>query len=398
MRTLSIVSSGVLALTLAGASAATVPGSNGKLAYFSAAEIFVVGSDGANARSLGAGLSPAWSPNGRRLAFDAATNGNYDVWTMRADGRDRQRVTLNPAPDYFASWSPDGTQIVFTSDRGGEDLFVIEADGRDERQLTTDPAPDWGPAWSPDGTRIAFAGNARGNLEVEVVNADGTGRLALTNDPDRDYDPAWSPDGTRIAFTSERDGDANVYVMNADGSGATRLTDDPAGDYRPAWSPDGSLIAFESDRDPAVSDRDVYVMNADGSEQHRLRSGDANARDVDWQPTVDLVLTAFETDRSRFRRLRGLTFSVDALSPGATRLDQARITIRLSGPAELVAAPRCRRRPVLVCAVSRGPQAWAAGVVVRRLRPGVIRAAATVSGWHVDPKPANNRAVLRVTR
>ncbi|HEV8688090.1 MAG TPA: hypothetical protein VGQ84_12500 [Gaiellaceae bacterium] len=370
MRTLSIVCSFGLALALAGASAATVPGSNGKLAYFSAAEIFVVGSDGANARSLGAGLSPAWSPNGRRLAFDAPTSGNYDVWTMRADGRDRRRVTQNPAPDYFASWAPDGTQVVFTSDRGGEDLYVVGADGSDERQLTTDPAPDWGAAWSPDGSRIAFAGNARGNLEVEVVNADGTGRIALTDDPARDYDPTWSPDGTRIAFTSERDGDANVYVMNADGSGVTRLTDDPAGDYRPAWSPDGMLIAFESDRDPAVSDRDVYVMNADGTGQHRLRSGDANARDIDWQPTIDLALALR-------RAARGVTAVVNNLSPAAER----EITVTATaGPRRVV--------------VRIGDLPASSGRAVQIRIPRSTRIAAVVSGWHADANPRNNRAVL----
>jgi TolB protein len=391
----------LFALVLAGAGSAGFAGSNGMLAYFWEGEIWVVSSDGSQARSLGAGLSPAWAPHGRRLAFDAPANGNYDVWTMRADGSDRRRVTRNPALDYFASWSPDATRIVFTSDRGGEDLYVVRVDGTGERRLTTDPGPDWGAAWSPDGARIAFAGNSRGNLEIEVVNADGTGRVALTDDPGRDYDPAWSPDGARIAFTSERDGNANVYAMNADGSEVTRLTDDPAGDYRPAWSPDRALIAFESDRDPEVFDRDLYVMNPDGSEQRRLRSGDVNARDVDWQPTLDLVLEAFEAERARFRRLRGLTFSVGILGPSVTQARQVSVTIRLGGPAEVVAAPGClRRRPALVCRIPDVPpgENRAAGIVVRRLRPGMITATATVSGWHFDPNPANNRAVLHVTR
>jgi TolB protein len=371
MRTSSIVCSAVLALELAGASAASVPGSNGKLAYFSAAEIFVVGNDGAHARSLGAGLSPAWSPSGRRLAFDAPTNGNYDVWTMRADGRDRRRVTQNPAPDYFASWSPDGTQVVFTSDRGGEDLYVVGADGSGERRLTTDPAPDWGAAWSPDGSRIAFAGNARGNLEVELVNPDGTGRIALTDDPARDYDPAWSPEGTRIAFTSERDGDANVYVTNADGSGVTRLTDDPAGDYRPAWSPDGRLIAFESDRDPALTDRDIYVMNADGSGQHRLRSGEANARDVDWQPTIDLALALRRTARG------AVVAVVSNVSPAAER--------------EVTLTATAGRRRVVV-RIGDLPASSRRTVPVRVQRS--TRVAAVVSGWHADANTRNNHAVL----
>jgi Tol biopolymer transport system component len=368
MRTSSFVSSCIVALALAGASAATVPGTNGRLAYFYGARIFTLESNGKQLRSLGTGLSPAWSPNGRRLAFDAPTSNNYDVWTMRPDGRDRRRVTNDPAPDYFASWSPDGTELVFTSDRGaGEDLYVVRADGTGERRLTTDPAPDWGAAWSPDGSRIAFAGNARGNLEVELVNPDGSGRVALTNDPARDYDPAWSPDGARIAFTSERDGDANVYVMNADGSGVVRLTDDPGGDYRPAWSPDGRLIAFESERDPAVFDRDVYVMNADGSGQHRLRTGNVNARDVDWQPTIDLRLS--------LRRAGGsLVATVRNLSPATAQ--RVRLTLTVGGSRRF-----------------RSLGSLAAGEA-RTLRVAGRRGSALASCWQIDPHPADNRAAV----
>jgi Tol biopolymer transport system component len=361
-----------VALAVAGViagAAAAFPGSNGRLAFFYANEIWVMDADGSNARSLGAGLSPSWSPNGRRLAFDAVVNQNYDVWVMAPDGRGRRRVTTNAAPDYFAAWSPDARSVVFTSDRGGEDLFVIDADGRNERRLTNDPRPDWGAAWSPDGARIAFAGNSRDNLEIEVVNADGTARVPLTDHPERDYDPAWSPDGTRIAFTSERDGNANVYVMNADGTGVTPLTDDPAGDFRPAWSPDGTLIAFESTRDPSVFDRDVFVMNADGGEERRLRSGDANARDVDWQPTVDLVLTA--------RR--------------AGRAVVAQVTNRSAAPAQRVRVTFTsgrRRRSREIGSLEPGATRSVRLVALRRTT-------VLASGWHIDPSPADNRRTVR---
>ena len=363
MRTLSILGLSLAALVATTPSSASFAGSPGRLAYFYAAEIWSLGADGANARTLGPGLSPAWSPNGRLIAFDNAVNNNYDVWVMRPDGTARRRVTRNPAPDYFAGWSPDGTRLVFTSDRGGEDLWSIRVDGADERRLTTDPNPDWGAAWSPDGRSIAFAGNAHGNLEIEVIDPNGGGRHALTSDPGRDYDPAWSPDGTKIAFTSERDGNANVYVMNADGTGVTRLTDDPFGDWRPAWSPDGTQIAFESDRDESVFDRDVFVMNADGSNQRRLRTGNVNARDLDWQPVIDLALTLRRSGRALVAEVRNL-------SPAPA------LRVRL----------KVNRRTRSLGTLAPG--------AVRTVRIAARSASALVSAWQIDPNPRDNAAVV----
>lgn len=369
MRARTALAIAAAAPLLAGAGAA-FPGANGRLAYFYAGEVWVMDADGTDATSLGSGLSPAWSPNGRWLAFDALADRNFDVWVMRPDGSARRRVTTHAAPDYFASWSPDGTMLTFTSDRGtGEDVYVIAADGTGERQLTIDPAPDWGPAWSPDQTRIAFAGNARGNLEIEVVDIAGAGRAALTDHPERDYDPAWSPDGTRIAFTSERDGNANVYVMNADGTGVTQLTDDPAGDFRPAWSPDGTLIAFESTRDPRTSDRDVFVMNADGSDERRLRMANENARDADWQPTIDLTL--------RLRRAgRAAVAQVTNRSPAVARRVQVTFTI---------GTRRVRRA---IGTIEAGETRSVRVLAARRVR-------AAASGWHLDANPADNRRTIR---
>jgi Tol biopolymer transport system component len=362
--------SAALVLGVVGGAAAAFPGSNGALTFFYSNEIFVMPANGAVARSLGEGLSPAWSPNGRLIAFDAIVNRNDDIWVMRPDGRARRRVTTSPAPDYFAAWSPDGRSIVFTSDRGnGEDLYVIGADGRNERSLTNDDLREFGGAWSPDGSLIAFAGNSRGNLEVEVANADGTNRRALTDHPARDEEPAWSPDGTRIAFTSERDGNANVYVMNADGSGLQPLTDDPSNDRRPSWSPDGTSIAFESDRDPVVFDRDVYVMNADGSNQHRLRTGDLNARDVDWQPTIDLTLTARRSGRS-------------VVAQVANRSSASALRVRVT----FTSGKRRRARDV----GALDPGATRSVAVVMPRRTEVL-----ASGWQIDPNPADNRRVVR---
>ena len=236
---------------------------------------------------------PAWSPDGRRIAFDSNRDGNREVYVMNADGSGVTRLTDNGAADEFPAWSPDGRRIAFESNRDGNpEVYVMNADGSGVTRLTDNGARDWYPAWSPDGRRIAFDSDRDGNWEIYVMNADGSGLTRLTYKGAADFSPAWSPDGRRIAFTSERDGNWEIYVMNADASGVTRLTDNDAHDVAPAWSPDGRRIAFHSHRD---GNWEIYVMNADGSGVTRLTYNGAGDGAPAWSPDGRRI--AFQSNR-----------------------------------------------------------------------------------------------------
>ena len=179
--------------------------------------------------------------------------------TPRQHQSEAVAITHNSAKDLSPAWSPDGRRIAFESNRdGGWEIYVMNADGSDVVQLTNNRGWDGGPAWSPDGRRIAFVSDRDGDREIYVMNADGSNIVQLTNNPSFDTDPAWSPDGRRIAFTSDWDGDFDIYVMNTDGSNVVQLTNNRGSDLAPAWSPDGRRIAFVSDRD---GDWDIYVMD-----------------------------------------------------------------------------------------------------------------------------------------
>jgi Tol biopolymer transport system component len=153
----------------------------------------LVNADGSGARRLPHLPSTAvWSPDGRRIAFTRARGRTgpgpccsasaTDIYVMNADGSGTRKLTHNNARFYAEpAWSPDGRQIAFRSTRNGNrDIYVMNADGSGKRNLTRNPAKDVRPSWSPDGRRIAFLSDRDGRLEAHVMNADGSGQRSLT--------------------------------------------------------------------------------------------------------------------------------------------------------------------------------------------------------------------------
>ena len=284
----------VLALwASAGAAQAAFPGINGKIAFTSKGEIYVMNADGSDRTNLtqhpDLDEAPAWSPDGSKIVFHRfQTQGvnNREIYVMNADGSGQTNLTQHPAHDSSPAWSPDGSKIAFTSDRDGNDeVYVMNADGSGQTNLTQASTHEGRPAWSPDGSKIAFQSSRVDTWEIYTMNADGSDQINLTQDPRDDTSPAWSPDGSKIAFHSFRSpGDPDIYVMNADGTGQTNLTQAAGYDDSPAWSPDGSKIAFH--REGALS-VDIYVMNADGSDQTNLTADSGGGGEPDWQPLPD---------------------------------------------------------------------------------------------------------------
>jgi TolB protein len=212
------------------------------IAFFSDPKIYLMNADGSEHRPLTkplsmGGRSLAWSPDGRKLAFlheGGCGQGCFNLYVVNSDGSGLRNLTsklatgghpgAGPASD--PAWSPDGRKLAFVRLNAslGAPIYVVQADGSGLRNLTPKPVGTYAaPAWSPDGRKIAFVSDRDGNSEVYVMNADGSGQRSLTRNPAFDADPAWSPDGRKLAFVSNRDGSYGIYVMNADGSGQRRL-------------------------------------------------------------------------------------------------------------------------------------------------------------------------------
>ena len=165
-------------------------------------------------------------------------------------------------------------------------LFIAASDGSGERPLLSNPDTDYDPVWAPDGSSIVFTSDRDGSAELYRVKPDGSGLERLTNDPAYDDQAAFSPDGKQLVFVSTRQGGhAALWTMDLATRRAKPLTSGTDGDFRPAWSPDGKRIAFSSVRgngSPFSHGRwerlqlaDIYVIGPDGSALKKItKSGD----------------------------------------------------------------------------------------------------------------------------
>lgn len=151
---------------------------------------------------------------------------------------------------------------------GNTDVYLQPADGSPAVRLTTDAGLDFRPIVSPDGSKIVFISNRDGNFEVYVMDGDGSNETNISNNAAVDYFPSISFDATMVAFTSDRDGGADeIYRMDIDGTGVQRLTNNPAEDTTPAWHPDGGNLIFSTDRD---GNSEIYRMASNGTNQVRV--------------------------------------------------------------------------------------------------------------------------------
>ncbi|NPV87166.1 MAG: hypothetical protein HPY45_14305 [Anaerolineae bacterium] len=269
------------------------------LASETVTDIFSICPDGSRMTKLTDSTSmdtmPAWSPDGKRIAFASNRTGSSQIFIMDANGNNPIQITFDGQND-FPIWLPDSRQIAFrTSD--GQGLWWWRIVDIESQRMTQFSQPSYDfffqtPAWSPDGKKIAYMSLLEqqqrndGSSQIHVKNVDGTNDTALTHDTWANIHPVWSPDGSQIAFLSERDGTYNLfalYVMSSNGQNIRKLSDAVFSESATlSWSPDGREIAIDSD----ASTGKIFIVDVSTANQRELLSMKAGERASrpSWQP------------------------------------------------------------------------------------------------------------------
>jgi WD40-like Beta Propeller Repeat/Bacterial Ig-like domain (group 2) len=275
------------------------------------------------------------------LLVSSSRSGHFGVYTLLTAEPDNfmPLVVDTSANSVDASYSPDRTRIVYSSDRnkaGSYDIFVADADGRNPVRLTTDPAMDLRPVWTPDGQRIVFvSARAGGVRQLYVMRADGTEKRELTSLPGGAEDPVVSPDGRAVAFRGYPDGrggQSDILVVPIEGGTPRRATNTPdRREVHPLYLASGELVWVELRRDKRDPDLVVRQPPAGGLAAPILASED---------PLVDVALagdgsrlawiTAKADDKNRTAYL--FTFQWRSLATGT------QTSVRLM-PGERITSP-----------------------------------------------------------
>lgn len=249
---------------------------------------------------------PQLSPDEKKIVFQSNRLGNWDIFTVNADGTNLQQLTSDSLNEVTPKWSPDGKKIVYCVDIDtvNSDIYIMDADGQNRRRLTTFPGDDSHPNWSPDGKRIIY--NSAQNtpdyhvpwpqqfVEIFTMNNDGSDKKQISNLKTVSTYPSFSPDGDYIVFrsvTNQRslnwdlsatDRNSEVFIMNADGTHPRNLSLNIAYDGWPTWSPDGDLILFTSNRTGPSNIGQLYTIKKDGSALTQITNGPGSFVQATW--------------------------------------------------------------------------------------------------------------------
>jgi tol-pal system beta propeller repeat protein TolB len=252
-------------------------------------QICIMNADGSGYRRLTTDSSrqhyyPSLSPDGKSVIYAAFREENvYELYEMNLADGDTNQLTNKLGVLNAPEISPDGGKIVFMRWTVASDKYTLWYMDRNGENTNNIPQIiGWDPSWSPDGKQILFASNRDGSNQLYVVNLNGKNLHRISNLPAIRGRSDWSPDGQLIATYSGGSWAHEVYLMDADGSNLHQLTPSGGNSQGPSFSPDGQWVAFTAYFDHPNDDHgcEIYVIRIDGTDLRRLTDNDY----CDYQP------------------------------------------------------------------------------------------------------------------
>jgi TolB protein len=247
-------------------------------------EVYMCDFDGQNivqlTSSKSIALTPAFSPDGKYLAWTDYVSGRPDLYIRNLS--DKSTVAVGrPGVSIAPAWRRNTGEVATTlSFEGDQEIYLIKPDGKLSRRVTYSRGIDVSPTFSPDGSQMAFVSARSGRPQIFIQDLQSGASRRLTFSGTYNTQPSWSPLGNKIAYSSlQKNGEINIFIINADGSGLLQLTAGSKFNEYPSWAPDGSMIVFSSNRQGR---RKLFVMNADGTNQRPLTQVDGDQQQPSW--------------------------------------------------------------------------------------------------------------------